>query len=83
MVIKPAFPDASMEVVFGSTLDSSGRRSWHERLHSAAERYFLVTSNIKIPYWQAAAEGLEKASAQMKVRAEMVEMVRRARETTR
>ena len=41
MVIKPAFPDTSMEVVFGSTLDSSGRRSWHERMHSAAERYVL------------------------------------------
>jgi ribose transport system substrate-binding protein len=40
--------------------------------HSAAERYFLVTSNIKIPYWQAAAQGLEKAASQMKVRAEMV-----------
>ncbi|HET8548373.1 MAG TPA: substrate-binding domain-containing protein [Bryobacteraceae bacterium] len=40
--------------------------------HSAAERYYLVTSNIKIPYWQAAAQGLEKAARQMNVRAEMV-----------
>jgi ribose transport system substrate-binding protein len=40
--------------------------------HSAAERYYLVTSNIKIPYWQAAAQGLDKAAREMNVRAEMV-----------
>jgi ribose transport system substrate-binding protein len=40
--------------------------------HSAAERYFLVCSNIKIPYWQSAVQGLEKAASEMGVRAEMV-----------
>ena len=55
MVIKPAFPDAAMEVVFGSTLDSSGRRSWHERMHSAAERYVLeeYVPLSHAPVWHA------------------------------
>ena len=40
--------------------------------HAPDESYFLVATNIKIPYWQQAAAGLGKAAAQMQVRAEMV-----------
>jgi ribose transport system substrate-binding protein len=39
--------------------------------HSGDERYYLVASNIKIPYWQAAADGLNRAATEMKVSAEM------------
>jgi ribose transport system substrate-binding protein len=40
--------------------------------HSAEERYFLVASNIKVPYWQEAGAGLRKAAMQLQVRAEMI-----------
>src|SRR5688572_11906041 len=39
--------------------------------HSVEERYFLVATNIKLPYWQAAASGLNSSAAQLRVRAEM------------
>jgi len=40
--------------------------------HDVEERYFLVCSNAKIPYWQAAQAGLHRAASQLKVRAEMI-----------
>ncbi len=40
--------------------------------HGAGERYYLVAANIKLPYWQAAASGLNRAAIQLKVKAEMV-----------
>ncbi len=40
--------------------------------HSPAENYFLIATNIKVPYWQQAAAGLNKAAVQMGVRAELV-----------
>ena len=40
--------------------------------HDVEERYYLVCSNVKIPYWQVAAAGLGRAASQLKVRAEMV-----------
>lgn len=40
--------------------------------HAGDEKYYLVASNIKIPYWQAAADGLNKAAAEMKVTAELI-----------
>src|SRR5712692_7164458 len=40
--------------------------------HSAEERYFLVSANVKIPYWQAAGNGLARAASQLGVRAQMV-----------
>ena len=40
--------------------------------HSPEEKYFLVATNVKLPYWQQAAAGLTKAALQMKVQAEMV-----------
>ena len=40
--------------------------------HEPTEAYFLVTSNLKISYWQTAAAGLEKAGREMQVRWEAV-----------
>jgi ribose transport system substrate-binding protein len=37
----------------------------------AGEKYYLVATNIKIPYWQTAAAGLAKSASEMKVQAEM------------
>lgn len=35
--------------------------------HAADEKYYLVATNIKLPYWQSALAGLNKAGAQLKV----------------
>jgi ribose transport system substrate-binding protein len=40
--------------------------------HSPTEKYWLVATNIKIPYWQSANAGLLRAAQQMGVKAEMV-----------
>src|ERR1700757_4336768 len=40
--------------------------------HETAEKYFLVASNTNIPYWQTAWAGLSHATAEMKVKSEMV-----------
>jgi ribose transport system substrate-binding protein len=40
--------------------------------HSPDEKYYLVSANIKVPYWQAAAAGLMRAAAEMRVNAELV-----------
>jgi ribose transport system substrate-binding protein len=40
--------------------------------HEVEEKYFFLTANIKVPYWQEAAAGLNHAAAQMKVKAEFV-----------
>ncbi len=39
--------------------------------HSPTEKYILITTNTKIPYWQAASAGLIHAANEMKVKAEM------------
>lgn len=39
--------------------------------HESTETYYLIASNIKLPYWQAALAGLERASTDLKVKAEM------------
>lgn len=39
--------------------------------HSPTEKYILVTTNTKIPYWQAASAGLIHAANEMKVKSEM------------
>jgi len=36
------------------------------------EKYFLITVNTKVPYWQAAKAGLERGAAQLKVTVNMV-----------
>ena len=38
--------------------------------HDADEKYYLISNNIKIPYWQAGGAGLFQAAAQLKVRSE-------------
>ena len=43
-----------------------------ETEHDVQERYFLVCSNVKIPYWQVAAAGLNRAASQLKLKAELV-----------
>ncbi len=40
--------------------------------HAPDEKYYLLAVNVKIPYWQAAANGLARSSAQLHVPAELV-----------
>jgi ribose transport system substrate-binding protein len=40
--------------------------------HAPEERYFLIASNINVPYWQEAGAGLRKAAQQIQVKAEMI-----------
>ena len=40
--------------------------------HNPQEKYYLLSSNIKIPYWETAANGLMRAARQMQVPAELV-----------
>jgi ribose transport system substrate-binding protein len=39
--------------------------------HSYSDQYYLVATNIKLPYWQAANNGLMKAASQYGVKAEL------------
>ena len=39
--------------------------------HDADEKYFLIASNVQIPYWQTAAAGFSQSASQLKVRAEI------------
>ncbi len=39
--------------------------------HSYSDQYYIVSTNIKLPYWQAANSGLTKAATQYGVKAEM------------
>ncbi len=39
--------------------------------HSPQEKYYLLSSNVKIPYWQTAGNGFMRAATQLQVRAEM------------
>src|SRR5215469_8319980 len=39
--------------------------------HSADEKYFLITSNIQVPYWQTAKAGFSQAASELKVRSEV------------
>lgn len=38
--------------------------------HDADEKYYLISANVKIPYWQAGSAGLFQGATQMKVRSE-------------
>ncbi|MGD0580341.1 MAG: substrate-binding domain-containing protein [Bryobacteraceae bacterium] len=40
--------------------------------HAADEKYYLVATNVQIPYWQQAYAGLSKAAVQLQVKCEMV-----------
>ncbi len=46
--------------------------SCSESRHEAAEKYFLVATNIKIPYWQAAAAGFAAAGKELGVKYDFV-----------
>ena len=39
--------------------------------HSYSDQYYLIATNIKLPYWQTANNGLMKAATQYNVKAEM------------
>ena len=39
--------------------------------HDVNEKYYLIASNTKVPYWQNAFAGLSKAATQLQVQAEM------------
>ncbi|MFL6448585.1 MAG: substrate-binding domain-containing protein [Bryobacteraceae bacterium] len=39
--------------------------------HEPNEKYILVAANTKLPYWQTALSGLNRAASEMKVKAEM------------
>jgi ribose transport system substrate-binding protein len=39
--------------------------------HEPTEKYILVSSNIKLPYWQTALAGLQHAAAEMKVKSDI------------
>ena len=39
--------------------------------HSTSEHYYLIATNIKLPYWQAAAAGFDKAAGEYGVTAEV------------
>jgi ribose transport system substrate-binding protein len=38
--------------------------------HKSNEKYYLISANIKLPYWQSAASGLYKAAKELDVTAE-------------
>jgi ribose transport system substrate-binding protein len=40
--------------------------------HDSDEKYFLVTANVQLPYWQEAKAGFMQAADQLKVQATMV-----------
>ena len=46
--------------------------SCSESRHAPEEKYYLVASNTKIAYWQAAANGLSSAGAKMGIKTELV-----------
>src|SRR2546426_1295222 len=39
--------------------------------HDADEKYFLISANIKIPYWEMAGAGLSPAAFHLKVRSQI------------
>ncbi|MEP6717054.1 MAG: substrate-binding domain-containing protein, partial [Terriglobia bacterium] len=39
--------------------------------HEADEKYVLIANNTKVPYWQAAIAGLNRAGTQMNVKTEV------------
>lgn len=39
--------------------------------HSPDEKYYLVSVNVKVPYWQAANAGMMAAAKEMGVQAEL------------
>jgi ribose transport system substrate-binding protein len=40
--------------------------------HGSDEKYFLIAANVKVPYWQQAAAGFNKAAGDLHVKAEFL-----------
>jgi ribose transport system substrate-binding protein len=40
--------------------------------HTPEEKYFLIGTNVKLPYWQQVGAGLAKAASEMHVKAELL-----------
>ena len=40
--------------------------------HDAEEKYFLISTNLQLPYWQTAGGGFSQATRELKVRSEFV-----------
>jgi len=59
-------PSVALASVAMSLLSACGGR------HETTEVYILVTTNLRIPYWQEAAEGLRAAARDVGVKSEMV-----------
>src|SRR6266513_693554 len=38
--------------------------------HDADEKYYLISTNLQVPYWKTAGAGFMQAASQLKVRAE-------------
>jgi ribose transport system substrate-binding protein len=50
----------------------AGLQSCSQSAHGPEEKYFLIVTNLQLPYWQAAGSGFSRAASQLKVRAELV-----------
>ena len=40
--------------------------------HASEEKFYFLSTNIRLPYWEAAGAGFERAAAQLKVKAEFL-----------
>ena len=58
--------------LFASAVLSFGLAACSGSRHEATEKYYLVVSNTKLPYWQAASAGLSRAAHGLGVATEMV-----------
>jgi len=56
-------------LLFGVIL---GTASCQKPYHDEKERYVIIATNVKLPYWQEAEAGLRDVSQQLGVRAEML-----------
>src|SRR5919199_7011888 len=63
---------ANRRLVLGTLLPFVALTSCSSLPHDPQETYILVTTNTRIPYWQEALAGLNRAGAEMKVTVAMV-----------
>src|SRR5438045_8733995 len=59
-------------IVFTLTASLAFLISCRSSQHSYDEKYFLVSANIKIPYWETAGAGFSQAASQLGGHAEFV-----------
>jgi ribose transport system substrate-binding protein len=64
-MVKTLAAFASATLIFGLAGCSGSR-------HEASEKYYLVASNTRLPYWQAARAGLAQAAHKLGVAYDMV-----------